>query len=133
MSNANIALVQSFYAAFGRGEVAPIIAACAPDVDWRLVGRKGDYPTFGTWAGPGGVENFFKLVAEIEDFQEFTAREFNASSDKVFVLGYYALTVKRTGRMMASEWCHVFTLRNGKVVAFREFTDTAQAVAAYRG
>jgi ketosteroid isomerase-like protein len=133
MSNANIALVQSLYAAFGRGDVAPILAACTPDVDWRLVGRKDDYPTFGEWKGPAGVAQFFKLVVEIEDFQEFTPKEFHAAGDKVFVLGFYALTVKKTGRAMASEWCHVFTIRDGSIIAFREFTDTAQAVAAYRG
>jgi uncharacterized protein len=41
--------------------------------------------------------------------------------------------VKKTGRRIASDWCHVFTVRDGKVAAFREFTDTAQAAAAYRG
>lgn len=133
MSDANIVLVQSLYAAFGRGDVEPILAACVPDVDWRLVGRKGDYPTFGEWRGPAGVAEFFKLVAEIEEFQAFTPSEFHVSGDKVFVLGTYALTVRKTGRAMATEWCHVFTLRDGRIIAFREFTDTAQAVAAYRG
>ena len=32
MSNANVALVQGLYAAFGRGDVADIIASLAPDV-----------------------------------------------------------------------------------------------------
>jgi ketosteroid isomerase-like protein len=133
MSDANISLVQDLYAAFARGEVGTIVSACAPDVDWRLVGRKDDYPTFGAWKGPSEVEKFFKLVADMEDFQDFSPREFHGSGDKVFVLGFYALTVKKTGRAMATEWCHVFTIRDGKVAAFREFTDTAQAAAAYRG
>ena len=34
MSNANVSLVQSLYAAFGRGDIAAIISACARDVDW---------------------------------------------------------------------------------------------------
>jgi ketosteroid isomerase-like protein len=28
---------------------------------------------------------------------------------------------------------HVFTIKGGKVTAFREFTDTAQFAEAYRG
>ena len=133
MSDANISLVQDLYAAFARGDVSTILSACAPDVDWRLVGRKDDYPTFGAWRGPGEVEKFFQLVSDLEDFQDFSPREFHGSGDKVLVLGFYSLTIKKTARLIASEWCHVFTIRAGKVEAFREFTDTAQAAAAYRG
>jgi hypothetical protein len=133
MSNANVSLVQDLYAAFGRGDVAVIVSACAPDVDWRVVGRRADYPTLGEWRGPDGVGQFFKAVTELEDFQDFSPRELHGSGDKVFVLGEYRFTVKKTGRVVASDWCHIFTIRDGKVVAFHEFTDTAQAAAAYRG
>jgi ketosteroid isomerase-like protein len=34
MSAANIAFVQSLYAAFGRGDIATIVNGLAPDVDW---------------------------------------------------------------------------------------------------
>ena len=132
MGNANVSLVQDLYAAFGRGDVAAIISACAPDVDWRVVGRRADYPTLGEWRGPDGVAQFFKVAADLENLEEFSPREFHASGDKVFALGVYNFTVTKTGRAVASEWCHVFTIRDGKVVAFREFTDTAQAAAAYR-
>jgi ketosteroid isomerase-like protein len=67
MSDANISLVQDLYAAFARGDVSTILSACAPDVDWRLVGRKDDYPTFGAWQGPGEVEKFFQLVSDLEE------------------------------------------------------------------
>jgi hypothetical protein len=60
MSNsANVSLVQDLYAAFARGDVGAIASACAPDVDWRLVGRKEDYPTFGDWKGPPKSNGFF--------------------------------------------------------------------------
>lgn len=133
MSDANIAFVQNLYAAFGRGDIAKVAAACTPDVDWQLVGLRQHYPTFGAWRGAAEVTRFFQVVSDIEDFQEFNPKEFHAAGDKVFVLGSYAITVRKTGRGIASEWCHVFTLRDGRVAAFREFMDTAQAAAAYRG
>jgi hypothetical protein len=34
---------------------------------------------------------------------------------------------------VASDWVHVFTIRNRKVTKFREFNDTAQFAQAYRG
>ena len=79
------------------------------------------------------MQGFFASVAEHLDFSEFTPKEFYPSGDKVFVLGRYAMTVKKTGLPMASDWCHIFTIREGRVTAFHEFTDTAQVAEAYRG
>jgi ketosteroid isomerase-like protein len=47
MSNANVALAQSLYAAFGRGDIATIVGAMASDVTWEVVGRAKDYPLLG--------------------------------------------------------------------------------------
>ena len=131
MSNADVAHVQNLYAAFGKGDVAGILAGLTPDVDWQTVGRPKDFPTLGARKGSAQVQEFFKLVAEHEDFSEFTPREFYAADDKVFVLGSYSLTLKTNGTPIASEWVHVFTLKNGKVARFREHTDTAQFAEAF--
>jgi uncharacterized protein len=53
--------------------------------------------------------------------------------DKVFVLGHYTWTIRKNGRTADSDFIHIFTVRNGKVVAFLEFTDTAAFAEAYRG
>src|SRR4051794_39018340 len=98
MSNANIAQVQSLYAAFGRGDVATIIRGLSPDADWQSVGRKSDYPVFGPRRGAAEIQDFFKFVADNEDFADFSPREFYAADEKVFVLGSYTLTMKKTGK-----------------------------------
>ena len=132
MSNANIAIVQNLYAAFGRGDIAAIIAGSNPDIDWQSVGRKTDYPAFGPRQGAAQVQEFFRIVAENEDFSDFSPREFYAADDKVFVLGSYSLKMKKTGKPVACEWVHVFTFRDGKVTRWREHTDTAQFADGYR-
>ncbi len=133
MSNANITTIQNLYAAFGRGDVATIIAGLTPDVDWQTIGRQKDFPTLGARKGAAQVQEFFQLVGEHEDFSDFTPREFYAADDKVFVLGSYSLKLKKTGKPIASEWVHVFTLKDGKVTRFREHTDTAQFAEAFAG
>ena len=133
MSQANIATVQSLYAAFGRGEIETVIEGCLPDVTWTSGGRKEDYPPFGARRGKDAVRDFFRSVAEVQDFTEFSPREFYADRDKVFVLGRYAMAVKKSGQHVRSDWVHVFTFRGGKISEFREFTDTAAFAAAYRG
>ena len=132
MGNTNIAHVQGLYAAFGRGDVASIVVGLTSDVDWQTVGRQKDFPTLGPRKGAAAVQEFFRLVAENEEFSDFTPREFYAAEDKVFVLGTYSLKIKKTGKPVASEWVHIFTLRDGKVTRFREHTDTAQFAEGYR-
>jgi ketosteroid isomerase-like protein len=126
MTNANIAHVQSLYAAFGRGDIETLLAGCAADIDWETIGRPSDFPTFGPRKGIEAVEEFFRLVDENEAFSEFAPREFYAADDKVFVLGRYSLIARKSGAPITAEWVHVFTLKNGRVTRFREHTDTAQ-------
>lgn len=128
----NVVLVKSLYAAFGNGDVATIVAAATADVDWISVGRPSDFPTFGPRKGQAGMQEFFALVGANLKFSEFSPKEFYPVGDKVFVLGFYAMTVTKTGKAMQSDWVHVFTIADGKVKAFREFLDTARAAEAFR-
>ncbi len=133
MSNANITLVQVLYPPLGRGDTAHIVAAMAPDVSWQVIGRPSDYPTLGARKGQPAVSEFFKLVAENQDATDFSPRDFHASGEMVFVQGHYAWKIRKSGKAVASDWVHIFTVKNGRVTAFREFTDTAQFAQAYRG
>lgn len=132
MSNVNVDLVKSFYAAFQRGDVAPIVAAMAGDVVWTVHGRPKDHPALGTQKAPAGVQKFFGIIADTQTPTDFSPREFHATGDKVFVLGHYAWTMRKTGKSVASDWVHIFTFKDGKVTRFDEFADTAQFAEAMR-
>lgn len=132
-SNPNTDLIQALYAAFGRGDIAGIVAATTPDVVWGLDGRPQDVPMLGHHRGPAGVRAFFKVLAEVHDIASFTPQEFYADGDKVFVLGSYRWTMKPSGRSGESDWLHVWTIRDGKVAGMRSLNDTALLAEAYRG
>ena len=133
MSQASISLIQELYGAFGRGDIPALLAKLTGDAIWRVNGATKEYPVIGTWKGTPGAGEFFKQVAAHEDFSAFTPLHFYADTDKVFVLGHYVLTIKKTGKQVDTDWVHVFTVRDGKVAGFTEFTDTAQFVDGYRG
>jgi uncharacterized protein len=71
-------------------------------------------------------------VAQHVKFSAFDPKEFVASGDKVVALGHYTATTP-TGGSFDSDFAMVFTLRNGKVVRFQEFSDSAAINAAYAG
>ena len=129
----NVKLVQGLYAAFGRGEIGTIANAMTADYTWRVAGEKMHYPTAGVWRGANGVTEFFSLVAQTQDALEFSPREFYAAEDRVFVLGHYKWKLKKNGKIAEADFVHIFTVKDGKVSAFAEFTDTATFAEAYRG
>ena len=128
MSQQNIGLVQSGYEAFGRGDLDGLLSLLDANVEWKTPGAS-DLPTAGTRRGHAQVREFFGTLLELFDFELFEPRTFIADGDRVVVLGLDRVKVKGTGKSLSEEWCHIFTLQNGKVVAFQEFFDTA-AIAA---
>jgi ketosteroid isomerase-like protein len=133
MSKSNVDLVQQLYGAFGKGDIPTLMNSMSDDIAWHSGGRASDFPGFGPRKGHAEVQDFFKIIAENNEFSHFTPREFYAAGDKVFVLGDYALTLRKSGKKFASDWAHIFTIRDGKVTGFREFLDTALAAECYRG
>ena len=131
--NPNIGLIQSLYAAFGRGDIASIVASTTADVIWGLDGRPKDFPFLRQFKGQAGVQEFFKVLAEVHDITSFTPQEFYADGDKVFVIGRYGWTMKPSGRSGESDWLHVWRIRNGKISGMRSLNDTALLAEAYRG
>jgi uncharacterized protein len=131
--SSNIDLVKGLYAAFGKGDMKHIIDGLAPGVDWQSYGNPAHFPTLGPHNGPSQVQAFFQKVGDTLEFSEFDPREFYASGDVVIALGHFTAKVKDTGRTASAHWAHVFTFKNGQVVKFREYTDTAAFAEAYTG
>ena len=130
MSQANIELAKSCYAAFGRGDIAAILGALTDDILWITPGE--GIPTEGTRRSAGEVAQFFASVADTWKFTAFEPREYIASGDSLAVTGHYAATVPSTGKTVAADWVMVWKFRDGKVAYFREYTDTLALAAGLR-
>ncbi len=126
----NTAVVQQAYAAFGQGDIPALLSLLTDDVEWSLPGP-AVIPWSGTRHGHEGVVEFFSLIGETLEFEQFEPREFVAQGDTVVVLGYERSIAKATGRPLEQEWAHVYTLRDGKIATGRLFEDTAAAVVAF--
>jgi uncharacterized protein len=133
MSEQNKKLVQSAYAAFGRGDIHGVLATLDPNIEWEAVigADPATVPTAGLRRGVDGVAGFFKTLGDTMVFEQFEPREFIAEGDEVVCIGYYTARVTKTGGTMASSWVMVFTIRGGRIVRFREWSDSAQINRAY--
>ncbi len=125
----NVDVVQETYEAVGRGDIPALLDLLTDDVEWTLQGPSV-IPFAGTRRGREEVAEFFSLVGETLEFEQFEPREFVAHSDTVVVLGFERNRIKPTGRTFEQEWAHVYALRDGKIAKFLALEDTAAYVVA---
>lgn len=128
----NTKIVKQTYEAFLRGDIEGLLKFYSDDVVWDVYGPPS-VPTAGTFRGLTGLAQFFAKVDESLEAQSFEPQEYIAQDDQVVVLGQYTWRAKPTGRTFSSNWVHVVTLSGGKIIRFREYTDTAAAVEAFSG
>jgi hypothetical protein len=76
------------------------------------------------------VKNYFLELAKSWEMVSYTADEFIAQGDRVVMLGSCEWRHRDTGKLLRSPKADVHRLRDGKVVEFMEFYDTAGAIAA---
>jgi len=126
----NLKIVQEGYGDFARGDVQTLLGKFAEDIEWVIPGSKNN-PLTGTYKGRDRVGEFFRLLSDLTELSTFEPREFVAQGDKVVVLGRETGRVKSTGRTFQSDWAMSFTLRDGKIVRFQEYADTASLEAAF--
>ena len=110
----NAALVQSLYAAFGRGDMQTL-SALWDDIEWVFPGPTNVIPFAGVHRGLQDVTQFFVTLSEALEFQKFEPREFIAQDDKVVVTGTSRVRNKANDRAADNDWVAVITVRDGKI------------------
>jgi uncharacterized protein len=127
---ANVCIVQELYAAFGRGDIAAVLAGLDPAITWVNPGP-ADFPYFGTHRGPEAVtRNIFAFLGEHLDIHQLTPTDLLAKDDRVVVLLHMEATARKTGRRIVQEVVHAWTLNQGRTVHFHDYQDNAQIIAA---
>jgi ketosteroid isomerase-like protein len=125
----NVQVVKDGFAAYGRADIPSLLVLLADDIEWQIPGA--GLPLAGTYRGRDGVANFFQKLAAEVDVLDFQPREFVAEGERVLVTGRERIKVKATNRTAELDWIMSFTIRNGKVAIFREYTDTKVLADAY--
>lgn len=121
---AAIAIVQQAYSAFSQGNVPAILDLVADKVDWEFVGSE-NLPYAGLRRNHDEVAAFFAAIPVADAIHVFEPREFIEAGEHVTVLGWEQSTALDTNKDFATEWVHVFTVKDGKITRWRGFFNTA--------
>lgn len=130
-SSGNIEAVQALYAAFLKGDVASILALLSPDVQWSEPENPFN-PASGARRGQAGFLEWLQIGKESEEILTLEPRHFLSNSDSVAIVGYTKCRAKPTGRTYETDFVHLVTFREGKIIRFQEFFDTYAAGEAFR-
>jgi ketosteroid isomerase-like protein len=125
-------VVLAHYTALAARDRAAALATLAEDVDWELIGPPA-IPFAGPRRGREAVADFFAAISRLVEIEEFALTRLIEDGDTIVALGHERFRVKATGRAWNAAWVQVHTVVAGKIVHFREYTDTAAIAAAFRG
>lgn len=130
MPNNSADLIRSLYQAFGRGDVLTVLSAFDPTIEWNEA-ENFAYADGNPYIGPDKIlQGVFMRLGQ--DFQPFAVvpHDFVEAGDRVIVFGRYQGKSARTGTSIDAQFVHAWWLRDGKVVRFQQYTDTAQFARA---
>lgn len=119
----NADILRGLYDAVARGDVPTVLAGLDPNVEWT---EAEGVPYKGTYVGPDAVlTNVLARLATEWDGFTITPQEWVDGGDQVVAAGRYSGTYKATGKSFECDFAHLWTLRDGKVVRFHQYVDSA--------
>ena len=126
--NANI--VRQVYDSFSRGDVPAVLGTFDPAIRWQEA-EGFVYADGNPYVGPQAVLQgvFGRIVAEWDDFR-VQPQQILATAEGAVALGRYTGTYKATGRQVDAQFAHVWSVKDGKLTGFQQYTDTAQFASA---
>jgi ketosteroid isomerase-like protein len=125
----NKRIVYSFYDAANRGDTEGFLAQLADNVTWTNIGST---KYSGTWVGKGELtaKLMGPLFGQLKAGIAATVHNMIAEGDFVAVqLSGRAET--KDGRPYNNTYCHVFTIRDGKIAEVMEYLDTELVTAVF--
>jgi uncharacterized protein len=124
MAEQSVEVVKAMYGAFATGDVPGVLGAFDTEIEWY---EAEGMPYGGLHRGPEAVaQNVFgPLTEDVENFA-VSPEEFIASGDAVAVVVRYTGTGRATGEPLDVAVVHVWDIRDGKAVRFRQFIDTVK-------
>jgi len=127
----NTAAVEAIYNAFAEGDVEAVLGAMADGIVWNEA-ENFIYADGNPYEGPQGVAEgvFGRLGAEWDNWTLEDKTFYPSNGSNVVVTGRYKATNKASGKKLDAPFVHLWTVDEGKVTRFQQYTDTKQAAEA---
>ena len=127
----NLGIVDSVYKAFTVGDMPTVLAAMDANIVWNEA-EGNSYADGNPYIGSDAVLNgvFARIGAEHEYFNLVDIKLHDMSNNQVLVTLRYKGKLKKNGATFDAQVAHLWTLKDGKVIAFQQYVDTKQLADA---
>jgi ketosteroid isomerase-like protein len=122
MSQENVEIVRRAYEAFNRRDIAALSTLVDPEIDFRS--------TVESHRGMEGVADFVRSADETLDGFTAVPTEIIDAGKQVVVVVHERGRGKGSGIEVDHRFAHVWTIRDGRAVAFHAFTKRTEALEA---
>ena len=127
------ATVKAAYANFDSNNIPSMLALMDSQVSWI---EADNYPYIdgSPYKGPEAIRKgiFDRLANDWEYFKLVDKTFYEVDSNMVLVTGYLDAKNNETGKIVHSQFAHLWEVKNGKITKFQHFADTKQVTDATR-
>jgi len=120
--------VRELYDAYARRDFDCVAALLHDDIDWIIYGPVQIFPFEGPRHGKVSVMEALGDIAKDFMLERYVPEAIIVEGDRAAVMSDVAFVQRVTGRTLSFRIADVLRLRDGKVIEFREFTDSFDLV-----
>jgi len=131
MTSQNITIIDGLYKSFAAGDVPAVLGGMDANIVWNEA-EGNPYADGNPYIGPDAVLNgvFARVIGDHEYFTLEDIELHEMSNDKVLATLRYSAKYKATGKAYNAQVAHLWTLKDGKIIAFQQYVDTKKVADA---
>jgi ketosteroid isomerase-like protein len=120
--------VNELYSAYRAGDAARVAALVDDDIDWVIHGPVDLFPFQGARRGKAAVMEALAGIAEKYELKRYENKYIIVEGERAAVLSQTAFVQRSTQRTLSMQLVNLMRVKDGKIVEFREFSDSYDAV-----
>lgn len=127
------AIVAQLQDAFRQGDYERLAALYHDDIDWIFHGPKSIFPEIGHRRGKAEVFKSLAAMNERYSFEQYDLEQLVANGNSAASIAQVRMLQRSTGRIIQCKIASFHRVRDGKLIEYRGFTDSFDAVEQVLG
>src|SRR5712672_2546077 len=108
----------------GDGEPAEVAKLFSETLEWDIAGDTGVLPWIGHKSGKDAITDFVLDSRAMLERISFEVHDILASDKRAVILGSLASKLKRTGKVVTTDFAIILTISNDEIVRFQMLEDS---------
>lgn len=128
----NVSVIDNLYKAFAAGDIPAVLGGMDENIVWNEA-EGNSYADGNPYIGPEAVLNgvFARVGVDFEYFHLADIKLHDMSNDQVLATLRYKAKIKENGAIFDAQVAHLWTLKDGRVIAFQQYVDTKKLADAF--